>query len=121
MLSHKYIVPESVCVCVWGGGGGGGGVTLFRIINLQSLLISCKFFPLNDILTIFPKRNVDLVKKNMSRSSQYHDLCTHCSTLVLDPTCQVSLKSVDQFWGRVLKGNQVFTIYGQGGHLRHAT
>ena len=30
--------------------------------------------------------------------------CIHCSTLVIDASCQVSLKSVNQFRRRFLKG-----------------
>ena len=51
--------------------------------------------------------------KNRSRSSQGHDLYTHC---ILSHKCQVSLKSVNQFRRRCLKD---FTIYGHGGHLGH--
>ena len=49
----------------------------------------------------------------MSRSPRGHDSYTHCSTLVIDASCQVSLKSVH------LK--RVFTIYEHGGHLGHMT
>ena len=42
---------------------------------------------------------------NRSRSSQGHDLYTHCSTLAIDVSCQVSLKSVRRFQRRrFLKG-----------------
>ena len=37
--------------------------------------------------------------KNRSRSSKGHDLYTHCSTLVHDASCQVSLKSIQWFSG----------------------
>ena len=40
-----------------------------------------------------------------SRSSQGHDLYTHCSTWAIDALCQVSLKSIHRFWRRrFLKG-----------------
>ena len=38
--------------------------------------------------------------------------------VVIDASCQVSLKSVNQFRRRFLKGS---TIYGHGGHLGHVT
>ena len=57
------------------------------------------------------------VSLNRSRSSQGHNLCIHCSTVVHDATCHVLLKLVHQF-RRFMK---VFTIYGHGGHLGHVT
>ena len=71
--------------------------------------ISFKFFSSNDILTIFyiqlywrPMLTLPLSR---SRSSQGHDLYTHCSTLAIDVSCQVPLKSVHRFWRRrFLKG-----------------
>ena len=44
------------------------------------------------------------LSSNRSRSPQGHDLCTHCSTLAIDASCQVSLKSVHWFRRRFLKG-----------------
>ena len=35
---------------------------------------------------------------NRSRSSQGHDLCIHCSTLVIDTSCLVWLKSVHRIF-----------------------
>ena len=63
----------------------------------------------NDILTIFPiqmhGRPMLILPLNRSRSSKGHNLLMHCSILVLDASCQVSLKSVQ--WlrrRRILKG-----------------
>ena len=52
------------------------------------LPISRKSFHLNDILTVFPiqmhGRPMLTLLKNRSRSSQGHDLYTHCSAWVID-------------------------------------
>ena len=82
----------------------------FRIINILS---NCQFlfylFPSNDMLTVFPIQMhwqpMLTLSSNRSRSPQGHDLYTHCSTLAINASCQVSLKSVHWFLRRrFLKG-----------------
>ena len=86
------------------------GSFVFRIINILSI---CQFlfylFPLNDMLTVFPIQmhwqSMLTLSSNRSRSPQGHDLYTHCSTLAINASCQVSLKSVHWFLRRrFLKG-----------------
>ena len=63
------------------------------------LPISCWLFPSNDILTVFP------IQMHWSRSSQGHDLYIYCSTISMDASHQVSLKSIYWFQRRrYLKG-----------------
>ena len=66
-------------------------------------------FPSNDILTVFPiqmhGQHMLTLPQTGSRSSQVHDLYTHWSTLAIDASRHVSLKSV--YWfkrKRFLKG-----------------
>ena len=82
----------------------------FRIINILSI---CQFliylFPSNDMLTVFPIQMhwqpMLTLSSNRSRSPQGHDLHIQCSTLAIDASCQVSLKSVHRFRRRrFLKG-----------------
>ena len=107
-----------------GGGRCAPGVFFFfRIIDIQSYyLFPARFSPLNGILTVFPiqmqRRIMLTLLKNRSRSSQGHYLYIHCSTGVIDASCHVSLKSVNQFQIMILKD---FTIYGRGGHLGYVT
>ena len=78
------------------------GPFVFRIINILSI---CQFlfylFPSNDMLTVFPiQMHLQprlTLSSNRSRPSQGHDLYIHCSTLAIDASCQVSLKSVHRF------------------------
>ena len=78
------------------------GPFVFRIINILSI---CQFlvylFPLNDMLTVFPIQMhwqpMLTMSSNRSRSPQGHALYTHCSTLAINASCQVSLKSVHRF------------------------
>ena len=85
------------------------GPFVFRIINILSI---CQFlfylFPLNDMLTVFPIQmhwqSMLTLSSNRSRSPQVHDLYIHCSTLAINASCQVSLKSIHRFWRRFLKG-----------------
>ena len=55
-----------------------------------------KSFPYSNALATY----VDLAVKKRSRSSQGHDLYTHCSAWAINASCQVSLKSVHRFWRR---------------------
>ena len=85
------------------------GPFVFRIINILSI---CQFlfyfFPSNDMLTVFPIQMywqpMLTLSSNRSRSPQGHDLYIHCSTLDIDASCQVSLKSVHRFRRRFFKG-----------------
>ena len=73
------------------------------------LPISSKTFTLNDILKVLPIhmhwRPMLTLPENRSRSSQGHDLYTHCSAWAINASCQVLLKSIHRFWRRrFLKG-----------------
>ena len=98
------------------------GSNLLRLINLKS--ISCKFFPTNDILTLFPVQMHEgpmlTLPENMSRSSQGHDLYKLCRAPVTDASHQVSKSLAYWFWRRrFLKF--FFSIYSHGRHLGHVT
>ena len=86
------------------------GPFVFRIINILSI---CQFlfylFPSNDMFTVFPIlmhwQTMLTLSSNRSRFPQGHDLYTHCCTLAIHASCQVSLKSVHRFRRRrFLKG-----------------
>ena len=87
-----------------------GPFSFFRIINQYSvhLPISCWLFPSNDILTVFPiqmhGQPMLTLPYTWSRSSQGHDLYIQCSTIAMDASRQVSLKSIYWFQRRYLKG-----------------
>ena len=57
-------------------------------------------FPHSNALTTY----VDLVVNNRSRLPHGHDLYTHYSTLAMDASCQVSMKTVHRFRRRFFKG-----------------
>ena len=85
--------------------------------------ISCKIFPTNDILTLFPiqmhERPMLTLPYNMSRSSQGHDLYKLCRAPVTDASHQVSKSLAFWFWKR--RFLKVFSIYSHGSHLGHVT
>ena len=68
------------------------------------LPIACKFFPTNDILTLFSiqmhERPMLTLPRNRSRSSQDHDLYKLCRAPVTDASHQVSKSLALCFWRR---------------------
>ena len=103
MVIYMYVVPGWGQMSPW-------CPFLFRITDIQSYCPFPTRFSLNAILTVFPIQThrppMLTLLKNMSRSSQGHDLFyIHCSIGVIDASCHVLLKSVNQFWRRkFLKG-----------------
>ena len=88
------------------------------------LPISCKFFPTNDILTLFPiqmhEQTMLALPYNRSRSSPGHYLYKICRAPVTDASHQVSKSLAFWFWRRrFLKF--FFSIYSLGSHLGHVT
>ena len=101
LMSTSNIKVNNCIMLPHGGGRCAHGVHFFS----ESLIFSptahfLQDFPF-DILTVFPIQMHRLplltLSKNRSRPSQGHDLFAHCSTWVIDASCQVSLKLVNLF------------------------
>ena len=85
------------------------GSNIFQNHNIQSYCPFPARFSFKIQFSIF--KCISDLCQNTSWSSQAHVLYIHCSTLVINASCQVSLKLVHRFWRRFLKGFYMIIIW----------